>query len=424
MFVESMEPHYRRLCSDYSISFDDFIKTTEERHKKVVVQIFEKINKKGDIYKGFHEGPYCVDCETYYAPHELGGKNECPVHKKPLQLLKEESYFFRMSKYQKKLVELLESGELLVPKERRNEILQRLSEPLRDLSISRTTVKWGIPFPLDSKHVFFVWLDALVNYLSTIDYPSKKFEEFWPSDAHVIGRDIAWHHTVIWWSLLLSAGLPLPRVVSHGFINTSSGDKMSKAAGNVISPDYLKEKFGADSVRYFLLREIIFGYDGQFSEETLVARHNNELADELGNLLNRTLVLLEKNYAGKIPKATTDQELAKKISLSKIKNNMERYELHLALAETMNFVKACNAYVNEKEPWKLSGARQEKVLYSLADSLRLTSILLSPFIPLTSQKILEQLGVNGFSKDDLQFNRLKEGTKTKRGEVLFRKIVP
>lgn len=421
-FVESMEPHYRKLCEDYSISFDDFIKTTEKRHKKVVFEIFKKINANGDIYKGVFEGQYCVECETFYTTYELGGKGVCPVHNKPLQLLNEESYFFKMSKYQKKLIELLNNSELLVPQERRHEMLNRLKEPLRDLSISRVSVKWGIEFPLDKNHRFFVWLDALVNYLSTIDYPSKKFEEFWPSDAHIIGRDIVWHHTIIWWSLLMSAGLALPKIVSHGFVNTETGDKMSKAAGNIISPDYLHEKFGSDSVRYFFLREIIFGFDGKFSEEALIVRHNNELANELGNLLNRTLVLLEKNCGGKIPKATTDQALSGKLNLQKIKLNMERFETHLALSEIMNFVKACNAFVNEKEPWKLTGARQEKVLYSLADSLRLSAVLLSPFIPQTSVKILAQLGVKNSGKKDLQFNALFAGTKIARGEVLFKKI--
>lgn len=421
-FVDSMEPHYRKLCQDYFISFDDFIKTTEERHKKVVLKIFKKINEKGDIYKGEFEGQYCVDCETFYTPYELSGKTLCPVHNKPLQLLKEESYFFKMSKYQKKLIELLNKPDLLIPQERRHEMLNRLQEPLRDLSISRASVKWGIEFPLDKKHVFFVWLDALVNYLSTIDYPSKKFDDFWPADAHVIGRDIVWHHTIIWWSLLMSAGLPIPRVLSHGFVNTETGDKMSKAAGNVISPDYLHEKFGADPVRYFFLREIIFGYDGKFSEEALIERNNNELADELGNLLNRVLVLIEKNCDGKIPKATIDTDLAIKLNLKKIQTNMERFETHLALAEIMNFVKSCNAYINEKEPWKLTGARQQKVLYSVADSLRLSGILLSPFIPNASKKMLEQLGVDSIGKNDLQFNKLKTGARINRGEVLFKKI--
>ena len=420
-FVDEMSVPFLKLCSVLGISFDDFIRTTEPRHEKAVLEIFRRIFANGDVYKGFYEGFYCVDCETYYSKGELGGNN-CPIHEKPVDLLKEESYFFRMSAYQKKLAGFLEKNpEYLLPKEKRNEILERLKSPLHDLSISRASFDWGIRMPNDKSHIFFVWVDALTNYLTTVGFPQKKFEEFWPADMHLVGKDIVWHHTVIWWSLLLSAGLPLPKVFSHGFINLASG-KMSKSKGNVVDPIALSEKYGSDSVRYFLLREVPFGQDGFFDEHKLVERHNFELANELGNLLNRVLTLLEKNCGGKIPKATTDKALAQKLDLASFESNMEKLQLHFAISHIMAFVKECNKYANEKEPWKTSGAAQEKVLYSLADSLRVAGILLSPFLPGTSEKILHSLGVKSATFADCKFNLLPAGTKIERGEVLFKKI--
>ncbi|MBU0635455.1 methionine--tRNA ligase [Candidatus Micrarchaeota archaeon] len=420
-FVASMEPHYRQLCTNYNISFNDFIKTTEERHRKVVYQIFKKINEKGDIYKGEYQGLYCVDCETYYTPHEIEKGNNCPVHHKPLQTLKEESYFFRMSKYQTKLIESLKKTDLLWPVERRNEILARLEQPLRDLSVSRRSLKWGIPFPLDKKHVFFVWMDALVNYLTTIDYPNQKFKEFWPSDAHVIGRDIVWHHTVIWWSLLLSAEIELPRVISHGFINTDVGDKMSKSAGEVIDPKKLAEQFGADSLRYFLLREIPFGQDGVFSLTTLQSRVNNELANELGNLLNRTIALTEKKLGGKVSKQKTSSDLEKQLELDKISQLMDDFSFHLALREIFGFVSACNKYVNDQKPWEQSEQKATIILYNLVDALRVIAILLEPFIPNTSEKINAQIGVKKGLLKEAKLGLL-EKTTVKKGPILFSKI--
>jgi len=399
-FVNAMEPLYRKLCSDYNISFDDFIKTTEERHKKVVREIFKRVNEKGDIYKGEYEGLYCVDCESFYTETEAEDGVNCPVHHSPLRLMKEESYFFKMSKYQPKLLELLEKKALLVPVERRKEMLNRLRRPLRDLSVSRSKLKWGIPFPIDSKHIFFVWMDALINYLSTVDYPNKKYNDFWPADAHVIGRDIVWHHTVIWWSILLSAGIELPRVVSHGFINTDAGDKMSKVAGNVIDPHYLSEKFGADSVRYFFLREIPFGFDGQFSEESLVQRHNNELANELGNLASRVSALIEKKCNGSLSKQKTDPTLFKALNLDKISDSYDSFQFNRALEEIFAFIGAGNKFVNDQKPWGLEGKEAEKVLYNLADCLRISAILLEPVVPSTCEKINSQFGFSkGFLKD-------------------------
>ncbi|MBI5553217.1 MAG: methionine--tRNA ligase, partial [Candidatus Diapherotrites archaeon] len=322
-FVRQTGKLFESLCSLYRISFDDFIWTTEERHTVAVNAFLSAVEKKGDLFRGTYEGPYCVECETFYTEKDLVGGN-CPVHGKKCVHFSEESFFFAMSRYQSRLVEHLRAhSEFLFPVSRRNELLARLQEPLKDLSISRTNFEWGIPLPADPRHRVYVWFDALINYLTTAGYPQKGFEEFWPADVHVIGRDIAWHHCVIWGSMLLSAGLPLPgTVLSHGFINDEFGEKMSKFKGNVVDPLELAGRFPSDSVRYFLLREIPLGEDGNFSEKVLSQRHNSELADELGNLVYRVAALIEKNAGGKVPSGTRDPCLFDSFSV-------RTYEQHL-----------------------------------------------------------------------------------------------
>ena len=420
-FVEEISSQFKELCKTLNISYTDFIMTTEKRHENVVNEILKSLYAKGDIYAGQYEGSYCVDCETFYTEKDLI-EGKCPVHKKIVEKVKEKSYFFKMSKYQEKLVEHIRTNpNSLWPEKKRNEILNRLKVPLNDLSISREKVSWGIPLPFDKNLTVAIWVDALINYLSTVSYPGEKFKKFWPA-THVIGSDIVWHHNVIWKTMLLSLGISLPNVVVHGFINLSSGEKMSKSLGNVIDPIALAGTYGADALRYFLLREIPFGQDGVFSEELLKKRYNTELANELGNLLQRTLVLIEKNCNSKIPEGETDKILQNKLNLGKIKNHMEKLELHFALSEIFSFIAHCNAYVNEKQPWKLQGAELNNVLYSLADSLRITAILLAPFIPGTSEKISSQLGVKLGNIDGCKFNLLKSGAKTNKAEILFRKI--
>ena len=421
-YVDEMSESFKLLCSEWNISFDRFIRTTDKDHEDVCRKIFQKVFDKGDIYLGEYSGLYCTDCEQFYLEKDLSN-GLCPTHGTKPELVREPSYFFKMSKYQKQLLDYFEKNpEFILPKARKAEIINRVKEGLRDLSVSRASFSWGISLPNDSKHVMYVWFDALTNYISAVDYGSAKFKKFWPAEVHVIGTDISWFHCVIWPCMLFASGIEPPKsVFIHGFIKLPSG-KMSKSKGNVVDPLDLSKRFGADSCRYYLLRDVPFGEDGIFEESLLIERHNNELANELGNLLNRTLVLLEKNCNGVIPKATIDVELAKKLNLTKINTNMSRFELHLALSEIMNFVKACNAFVNEKEPWKLTGERQEKVLYSLADSLRLCAVLLSAFVPSTSKKILGQLGVEKIGTDSLEFNQLKVGTKISRAEVLFKKI--
>ncbi len=423
-YVDEMVVFFKGLCEKLNISHDRFIRTTDEDHVKVSQDIYQKIYDKGDIYLGKYSGWYCTECETFYTEKDLND-GKCPTHGKKAEWLSEESYFFKMSAYTQTVIDYLEKNkECILPSGRRKEILNRAKEEgLKDLSVSRVNVPWGIKLPFDKKHTGYVWIPALINYVSGIGYPGPKFKKFWPADIHLIGVDISWHHSAIFWPVLASAGIPLPKTVFvHGFINTEVGEKMSKSKGTVIDPIEIAEKYSADALRYFLLREIPFGQDGSFSEAALKDRLNNELANELGNLVNRTIVLIEKSLGGKIPKAKTDAALQKKLQLEKIRKLMEELELHHALAEIFSFVSACNRFINEKEPWKLKGKQLEAVLYSLADSIRVISILLQPFMPATSEKINAQLGVKAGLLKDCEFNKLKPGTKVKKGKVLFKKI--
>ena len=286
--------------------------------------------------------------------------------------------------------------------------------------MTRERVSWGIPFPLDKGLTVAIWVDALINYLSTVDYPNKKFKKFWPA-THVIGSDIVWHHTILWWSILLALDIALPRVVVHGFINVG-GQKLSKSTGLTVDPLQLAEEYSADSLRYYLMREIPFGQDGDFSVDALIERHNKELANDLGNLLNRTLSLAEKKINSTVPNAKTDPVLAGKLNIEKIIASMDSLETHNALSEIFVFIGACNKYVNDKQVWTLEGKAAEEALYSLLDSLRIISILLSPFIPSTSIWISRQLNAPLGNLNEANFNLLKSGTKLGPKEILFKKI--
>ncbi|MBN2067330.1 MAG: methionine--tRNA ligase [Candidatus Diapherotrites archaeon] len=443
-YVDEMAVFFKELCKKLNTSHNRFIRTTDADHVKVAQGIFKKIHDKGEIYLGKYSGWYCPECETFYTEKDLKDGN-CPTHGRKAEWISEESYFFKMGTYTQKFLDCLEKNPVaILPLGRKKEIINRVkADGLNDLSVSRVNVPWGIPVPIDEKHTQYVWMDALINYVSGVGaFPPEskdKLKRFWPADIHLIGKDILWHHSAIWFSILMAAGIPLPKTVFvHGFINTESGDKMSKSKGTVIDPIGLVGKYGADPLRYFLLREIPFGQDGTFSESALKERLNNELANELGNLVNRTVVMAEKYCKGKIPKGKANPALQKKLGLEKIKGLMERLELHHALGEIFSFISSCNQFINEKEPWSLfqKKAREKRegpaykhlekeldnVLYSLADSIRVISILLQPFIPETSEKINRQLGVKPGLLKDCEFGLLKEGAKVKKGEVLFKKV--
>ena len=418
-FVDKLSVKFKEAWKLLNIDYNRFIRTTDKDHEKAVQHFVEIINKKGDIYKGFYEGHYCVGCEAYFTEGEAEADDfVCPIHKKRLEKIKEETYFFKLSKYQKDLLKLYkEHPDYILPESRRNEIISRVKEGLSDLSITRTTFSWGVPFPLDKKHVTYVWFDALINYLTGIKWPNKEYEKFWPADLHLLGKDNAWFHCVIWPAMLMSAGIKTPKTIFvHGFL-TANGEKISKSLGNVISPDYLAKKYGADTIRYFILRSISFGNDGDFSEQALKDRHNNELANKLGNLVSRVAGLCK----GKIPKGKIDEKLASELKLTEITSNLNNYAPDKSLNEIFTFIDKCNEYVQEKQAWKLEGKEKDNVLYSLVDAIRVLSILLWPFMPETSEKINEQFN---FPKPEIKnavFGKTKSG-KIKKAEILFQKL--
>jgi methionyl-tRNA synthetase len=409
-FVNEISKGFKELCNVLNISYDDFIMTTEKRHEKTVIDIINKLKEKGDIYKGDYEGSYCVDCETYYTQREsIGGC--CPVHKKKLETIKEESYFFKLSKYQKKLIENIKKDNLIWPAKKQKEILNRLKEPIRDLSISRKQVEWGIPLPFEKDLTIFVWIDALINYLTTIDYPNKKFKEFWPA-THVVGSDIIWHHSAIWYSILSSLGIKLPKVVVHGFINLK-GEKLSKARGITVDPIELANKYSTDSLRYFLMRHISFGEDGDFSEDTLIERHNNELANKLGNLVSRVSSLVEKYGI----KRFDDQKFKKTHNVRRVSKIigklMDNFELDKALNEIFAFIDRLNEYAQARKPWENNDCENrleinQGVLYNLVQSIREIAKLISPFIPETAEKISEIFKTDKIKKSPILFQKIKQ----------------
>lgn len=434
-FVDRMSNKFRKFCDELHISYDDFIKTTEERHIKTVQNIFNQIYQVGDIYKGIYEGLYCNECETFYSKEELI-EGKCPIHKKEPERVEEECYFFRMSKYRDEILKFIETNQnFILPESRRNEILNRLKVPLKDLCVSRTSFSWGIPLPMDKRHVLYVWVDALSNYLSTIGYPDGEFNKFWPADVQFIGKDIAWHHCVIWSSLLLSLGLPLPKkIFVHGFI-TVNGQKISKSLGNAIDPVYLVKKYSSDAVRYFLIRDIPLGEDGDFSEEVLITRLNDELADILGNLVHRILSFIYTKFNGEVPKPNElnkqDREVISMIESapSSVGKHIEELNLGAGLREIIRLAKFGNKYFNDSEPWRTIKDNPERcatTLYVCSQLMRSLAIMLVPYLPSTSEKIWKSLDLSGSVHDHRWESAgelaLKHGHKILKPEPLFEKI--
>lgn len=427
--VDKNSQIFKKLCEVFDISNDGFIRTTEERHVKVSQLVFKKLFENGDIYKGYYEGYYCTGCEAFLTEKDLvDGK--CPKHGK-VEWLKEESYFFKLSKYQDRILKLV-SGNFIIPEERKNEIVSRIkNERLKDLSVSRPNVTWGIKTPIDDKHFIYVWIDALVNYISALDYPNgEKYKKYWPADVHFIGKDINWFHSVIWPAILLSSGIPLPKsVVVHGYI-TLGGEKLSKTKGIVVDPFELEKKYYVNAVRYFLLKEIPFGKDGSFLEEALIEKTNNELVAIIGNFVHRTLSFVASQFDCKVPAPEkydkVDEEFEGKIKslAEEVADELEKNELDRGIKKILEFCGACNQYFQRKEPWK--NKESKTCLYLCANAVRSLAILLEPFVPSASEKLWEILNFDGSvhkqkwkSASEL---KAKAGHEIKKPEILFKQI--
>lgn len=414
-YTDDMAKKWKNTWKRLNISNDDFIRTTEKRHKDFINKFFMKVYNKKDIYKGKYKGLYCEGCEAFITKKELVNE-ECPFHKKPPKKISEENYFFKLSKYQDKILKHIEKNpEFIQPKSRRNEVISFIKkEGIKDISISRPTKNWGVHLPIDKKQVFWVWFDALGNYISAS--PKQ-----WPASLHMLAKDILRFHCIIWPGMLMSAGYKLPeKIFIHGFL-TINGQKMSKSLGNVINPLYLADKYGVDSLRYYLIREIPFGEDGDFSENILIQRHNSELANDLGNLLQRTLSMVNKYFNGKLKKQNK-QEL--KPSFTKINRLMNELKLNKVLDEIWFFIKQCNKYANDKKPWELAKTNKkqlEVVLYNLLEALRMISILTEPFIPETSANIKKQLNIKTKDFKDLKFGK-QLNYNINKPQILFKKI--
>ena len=420
--VDKNAAKFKELMEKIGLSVDSFLKSSVKKdHWPGSQKLWELCKKSGDIYKKKYRGLYCVGCETFYTPTELVG-GLCPEHKRRPDLVEEENYFFRLSKYQKQIEDLVENDKIkIVPETRKNEVLSFVKSDLEDFSISRSVERakgWGVPVPGDDSQIIYVWFDALNIYQTAVGYGTdeKLYKKWWPADLHVIGKGIIRFHAVYWPAILLSAGLSLPKsILVHGYI-TVEGQKMSKSLGNVVDPLALLKKYPADAIRYFLIKEIPVADDGDFSEKAMVNRINGELVDDLGNLIYRVLTLAEK-FKGEID---GKPELDKRLSLSKIKELMEGYKLNKALEEIWEFIRNTNKYVNENEPWKLHGKELGNVLYNLLESCRVISILISPFLPSTAEKINNQLGVKAGKLKDCKFGKFTE--KIKKREYLFEKV--
>ena len=437
-YVDKIVDNAKDLWKSLGISYDKFIRTTDEYHEKAVQKIFNKLYEQGDIYKGEYEGLYCTPCESFWTETQLvDGK--CPDCGRDVHIVKEESYFFKLSKYQDKLIKLYEEHpEFIQPESRKNEMLNNFIKPgLEDLCVSRTTFNWGIPVTFDAKHVVYVWIDALTNYITALGYMSDDdslFKKYWPADLHLVGKEIVRFHTIIWPALLMALDLPLPKkVFGHGWLIIDGG-KISKSLGNYKDPREYIDLYGVDAIRYFALREVPFGNDGTFSESALISRTNADLANILGNLVNRTISMSYKYFDGIVLEPTCKEEMD--IDLINSVSNLYKIvdekmeELHIseAIDAIFDVLRKCNKYIDDTTPWVLAKDETKKdrlatVLYNLLESIRICAILLSPFMPTSVDKILYQLNTKVTSYDSCKkFGQIEINNQLNKPEPIFLRI--